>query len=262
MDTNHPMQLELKLLGTGAADYDWKLFGEDGVRGSTSSLLNGHILIDCGITGLRNLERFHIPHASIDTLLITHSHDDHFEPEQILELAGGTQKPLDVYASPDALAQLPQTGRIVPHPLLPGAKFQSGEVAVTALPANHMTNIPGEAALHFCFETPAGNVLYALDGAWLLKQAIRLIEHLRFDWIILDCTMAEAGDFRIFEHTDFDMAVHIMKTLRTLNIADGHTRVILNHLARTLWPKTEEERQQRIAGSGFELAFDGMTLLR
>ena len=81
--------MKLKLLGTGAADYDWSRFGEEGVRGSTSSLLNGHILIDCGATGLANLRRFGIPHSDIDTLLVTHSHDDHFVPEQVAELASG-----------------------------------------------------------------------------------------------------------------------------------------------------------------------------
>lgn len=94
----------------------------------------------------------------------------------------------------------------------------------------------------------------------MLKQAVRLIEHLRFDWIVMDCTMADSGDFRIFEHTDLAMAVHMIETLRNLNIVTPRTRIILDHLARTLWPATEEERRRKIAGTGFELAFDGMEL--
>jgi len=260
MDKTTRTPLELKLLGTGAADYDWSRFGEPGVRGSTSSLLNNHILIDCGATGLGNLRRFGVPYSAVDALLVTHSHDDHFEPEQIVELAAEGKKPLDVFASPEALAMLPETGTIVPHPLTAGMMFSLGEVAVTVLPANHPTGILGETAFHFCFETPAGNLLYALDGAWMLKAAVWQIKHLRFDWIVLDCTMADAGDWRIFEHTDVDMAVHMVKSLRNLGIADGETRIVLDHLARTLWPETEEARQQKIAGTGFELAFDGMEL--
>ena len=260
MNEQTPPALNLKLLGTGAADYDWNRFGEEGVRGSTSSLLDGHILIDCGITGLRNLERFGISCAAIDTLLITHSHDDHFLPEQIAVLAAGRPTPLAVYASAEAVAELGGIPGIAAFPLHSGMKFRLGETAVTALPANHLTNIPGEQAFHFCFETPAGNLLYALDGAWMLKQAVRLIEHLRFDWIVRDCTMADSGDFRIFEHTDLAMAVHMIETLRNLNIVTPRTRIILDHLARTLWPATEEERRRKIAGTGFELAFDGMEL--
>ena len=96
----------------------------------------------------------------------------------------------------------------------------------------------------------------------MLKAAVRLFSQLRFDWVVTDCTMAESGDFRIFEHSDLDMVTHLMKTLRNLKIVDGDTRVVLDHLARTLWPESEAGRQARIAGTGFELAFDGMELCR
>ena len=102
MNEQTPPALNLKLLGTGAADYDWNRFGEEGVRGSTSSLLDGHILIDCGITGLRNLERFGIPCAAIDTLLITHSHDDHFLPEWSGNAAMPGMPPSSATASAEA----------------------------------------------------------------------------------------------------------------------------------------------------------------
>ena len=102
-------RMRLVLLGTGAADYDWSRLGEPGVRGSTSSLLNGHILIDCGATGLRNLQRNGIDFGAVDTLLVTHSHGDQFQPDQIVELARtpGRAKPFRIYAAPEALAQLP-----------------------------------------------------------------------------------------------------------------------------------------------------------
>ena len=138
MNEQTPPALNLKLLGTGAADYDWNRFGEEGVRGSTSSLLDGHILIDCGITGLRNLERFGISCAAIDTLLITHSHDDHFLPEQIAVLAAGRPTPLAVYASAEAVAELGGIPGIAAFPLHSGMKFRLGETAVTALPANQI----------------------------------------------------------------------------------------------------------------------------
>ncbi len=252
--------LELRLLGTGAADYDWNRFGNPGVRGSTSSLLNGHILIDCGVTGLGNLNRFGIPYSAVDTLLMTHSHDDHFQPGQIAELAAARPEPLAVYAAPAILDQLAGTANIAPFPITPGMTFELGDLSVIALPANHLTWIPEEQALHYCFLSPAGNLLYALDGAAMLKQAFQLIEEIHLDCIVIDCTMADSGDFRIFEHTDVEMVVHLMKTLKNLGVADSNTRVVLDHLARTLWPETETERQKKIAGTNFELAFDGMMI--
>lgn len=97
----------------------------------------------------------------------------------------------------------------------------------------------------------------------MLKAAVRLFSQLRFDWVVIDCTMAESGDFRIFEHSDLDMVTHLMKTLRNLKIVDGDTRVVLDPSGPgPLWPESEAGRQARIAGTGFELAFDGMELCR
>ena len=255
--------MRLVLLGTGAADHDWSRFGEPGVRGSTSSLLNGHILIDCGATGLRNLQRNGIDFGAIDTLLVTHSHSDHFQPDQIAELARtpGRPKPFRVYAAPEALAQLPDAG-FDKRELAPGLRFPSGECNVTALPANHLTDIPGEQAYHFLFESAAGTLLYALDGAGLTKPERLLIDGIKFDWIVIDCTMAEEGDWRIFEHNDRTVVRHLLATFRNRGMIDETTRVVLDHLARTLWPEDAKTVQAKADEIGAEAAFDGMTLER
>ena len=257
-------RMRLVLLGTGAADYDWNRFGEPGVRGSTSSLLNGHILIDCGVTGLRNLQRNGIDFGAVDALLVTHSHGDHFQPEQITELARTPDrtKPLRVYASPEALAQLPATGDFEKRELAPGLHFQLGELNVTALPANHLTDFPTEQAYHFLFESAAGTLLYALDGAGLTKPEWLLIDGIKFDWIVIDCTMAEEGDWRIFEHNDRTVVRHLLATFRNRGMIDETTRVVLNHLARTLWPEDAQAIQAKAAEIGAEAACDGMTLER
>lgn len=261
----HPLAaMRLVLLGTGAADHEWDRFGEPGVRGSTSSLLNGHILIDCGTTGLRNLRKNGIGFPAVDTLLITHSHSDHFQPEQISELAGapGRAKPFRVYAAPEALALLPDTAVPEKYELVPGLRFQLGEFNVTALPANHQTEISGEQAYHFLFESAAGTLLYALDGAGLTKPEWQLIDGVRLDWIVIDCTMAEEGDWRIFEHNDRTMVRHLLATFRSRGMIDETTRIVLNHLARTLWPEDTETIHARAAEIGAEAAFDGMMLKR
>ncbi|MFA6816816.1 MAG: MBL fold metallo-hydrolase [Lentisphaeria bacterium] len=253
---------ELQFLGTGAADYDWDSFGKPGVRGSTSSLLNNHILIDCGATGLRNLKRFSVPFSTVDTLLITHSHSDHLNVEQIVELSAARKKPLELYASPESISKIPKTETIITHPLSPGMKFDLGDIAVTALPGNHQTDIPGEITLHYCFETPVGNLLYALDSSWLLKAEILLLKHLHLDWFIMDGTVADDGDYRIFEHTDINMAKHMVKTLRGMQIVTDDTQIYLDHFAKTLWPIAEKDRQQKVAGTGFHLATDGLKISR
>ena len=47
--------MDLMFLGCGAADYDWSNYGQEGILGSTVSLLNGHILLDCGPTAAASM---------------------------------------------------------------------------------------------------------------------------------------------------------------------------------------------------------------
>jgi len=257
--------ITVRTLGTGAADHDWKRIGEPGVRGSAATLVDGHVLIDCGTTGYANLTRFDIPPRALTDLLITHSHADHFDPDQILnvlEARGPDLPPLGIWASPQALATLAraQPGRFAAHPLVAGTVFDVGRLHVTALPANHLLPDPSEQALHFLIETPCGTLLYALDGAWLLKQARLLIGKRRLDMIIWDATVAHSGDFRAFEHNDLAMIGLMMASLTTTGAADSRTVCVLDHIARTLWPADPQEAEKLASDRGWTLAADGVPL--
>ncbi len=256
--------LFVRTLGTGASDHDWARLGQPGVRGSAGTLVDGHILIDCGTTGSANLERAGVSPGAVTDLLITHSHGDHFsaaEIRKVIGLRGKALPPLAVWADPRCLAALERQspGPFAGHALAPGAAAEIGRCRVTALPANHLVAEP-ERALHYLFETPCGNLLYALDGAWMLKQARQLIGKRRLDMIIWDATMSKAGDYRIFEHNDLDMIGLMMASLRTTGAADDKTVCVLDHMARTLWPADLREAEKLAAARGWVLASDGMAL--
>ena len=257
--------VRVRTLGTGAADHDWKRLGAPGVRGSTSTLLDGHVLIDCGTTGSANLARFGVAPSVLTDLLITHSHGDHFNCDEIrnvLEQRSTNQPPLDVWAAPEPLATLKQAlpDRFVGHELRAGTAFPCGRLRFTALPANHQLPNPAEQALHFLAETPCGNLLYALDGAWMLKQAKQLIGKKRLDMIIWDATMSETGDYRIFEHNDLAMIGLMMQSLATTGNVHPDTVCVLDHTARTLWPSDPQEADKLATDRGWILAADGMEL--
>ena len=84
--------MELLFLGTGAADYDWSRYGEDQVAGSTASLLEGRILLDCGPTVRKAMLRYGVAPESVTAIVNTHSHGDHFAPEVIREIAEFIEK--------------------------------------------------------------------------------------------------------------------------------------------------------------------------
>lgn len=80
--------MKIQFIGTGAADFDWSEYGKPGVLGSTSTLLDDHVLIDCGPTVPAALARFNADAAEITDIVITHNHSDHFDMESVKKIAG------------------------------------------------------------------------------------------------------------------------------------------------------------------------------
>ena len=256
--------LSVRTLGTGAGDHTWERLGEPGVRGSSGTLIDGRVLIDCGVTGRANLSRFGIAPNALTDLVITHSHGDHFNVGQIDRVIADRAKsapPLAVWAAPQLIDRLQSAlpGRFAGHALKPGEIFETGALRWTALPANHLIVAdPAEQALHYLVEAPSGNLLYALDGAWMLKQARSLINKKRLDLIVWDATMSKPGDMRIFEHNDLDMIDHMMQSLKAAGNVHAETVCVLTHVARTLWPADLREAEKLAADrGGWLLAADG-----
>ena len=84
--------MKIQFIGTGAADFDWSEYGKPGVLGSTSTLLDDHVLIDCGPTVPAALARFNADAAEITDIVITHNHSDHFDMESVKKIAGNGKK--------------------------------------------------------------------------------------------------------------------------------------------------------------------------
>ena len=255
----------IQTLGTGAADFDWSRIGELGVRGSTSTLLNGKVLIDAGSSAWENLERFNISPSQLTDIVFTHTHSDHFSTTAIARIISARRDvaPLRMWVSQDGVEILSEELKEFPkelHPVKWGDEFDCGELRFTALPSNHLIerNI-WEQTFWYLVETPRGNLLYALDGAWMVCQAAHLIGKRKLSWIIWDATMENAGDWRSFEHSDLTMLEMEIRALRVRGTVDDSTLHIISHLARTLWPDQETSRKHAEA-RGFLMAYDGMKL--
>ena len=259
--------LQLLFIGTGAADHDWDHIGKPGVRGSSSALLDGRVLIDAGITVWENIRRFEVDPDEISDILITHTHNDHFLPEVIANILAARKSalPLDIYVSPEGCRTLETVlcgGGYNLHPLKAGDNINVNGWNVIVLPSNHIISDKNlqEETFWFLFETPAGNFMYALDGAWITTRAAALIYPRKLDWIVWDCTMEKAGDMRSFEHTDLTMLDMMINGLRARNSVDDSTLHICSHMAKTLWPEDMADSENICRSHGFVMAYDGMKI--
>ena len=272
--------IEVLFCGTGAADWDWENYdgsgtrargrnGSPAMRGSCSTLLGGRVLLDCGTTGFRALVRHGVAPWTIREVWFTHSHPDHCHPVEIAALLaarGGRTAPLVLRGTAPLLERLSAglakvsaggraAGRFELRPFAPLAPFRARGWRVTPLPANHLTDLPGETPVHFLVRAPEASILYALDGAWMTSAARRAIGSEPLDLIVWDATVEKSGDWRIFEHNDLGM----VRTMSARLAADGVVRPgtvqVLDHVARTLW------RTPVRAPRPFRMARDGMRLV-
>lgn len=256
----------IQTLGTGAADHKWGEYGREDVRGSTMTLLNGTVLLDAGATSWQALERFGIDPGVLTDLVFTHTHSDHFNPRairQIVEARWGDSEPLQIWVTPEGAGvlrkEMPESGYEL-HPMTWGDVFTAGGLRFTALPSNHRVEaFPREETFWYFIETPQGNLLYALDGAWLTTRGNALINRRKISWVVWDATMENAGDYRTFEHSDLTMLEMEIAALREWKEVDDSTLHIISHMARTLWPDMETSRRHA-AARGFLMAYDGMKL--
>ena len=217
--------MKLQFPGTGAAD--WNGPDERGeYRRLTSTLIDGCLLIDVNPDVLAMIEP-----ASVRTVIFTHSHSDHFNPDALQALA-----PCTVYAHESWAGEISGAGlTVVPLVIGKDVLLPTGHM-ITPLPANHSTERSYEQPLHYLIEKDGVRILYATDGAWLLNEAHHIIGNRVLDAAVFDATIGDAsvGDWRIFEHNSIDMVRLMMKTLQKQGRLLIGAPVFLTHMARTL----------------------------
>lgn len=252
--------MDVRFMGTGAADFSplletaYKDVLDRNARRSSSVLIDGTVLIDCGPHTLDSFRIQGVDMRRVTTLLITHFHDDHFVRASVEALAAQCREPPDIWYRADAdLAPVEHANL---HPVLPGEAFTAGGYLIRPLAANH-TAFP----LHYDIEDTDGTRLfYGCDGAWVLYDTFYAMRDRRYDAMILDATVGDyAGDYRMGEHNSIPMLRLMAESFRnTAVIADGG-RIYLSHIARTLH-EPHEKLEMAAQKDGFIAAYDGLCI--
>jgi phosphoribosyl 1,2-cyclic phosphate phosphodiesterase len=219
--------MKLTFLGTGAADWNFNDHHDmEGFRRNSSLLIDDCLLIDPGADVPNALQVFGKSIDSIEYVINTHKHSDHYNENTLLSL-------------PNARF----------YPMCAGEVQTIGKYTVTALRANHSTC---EAAVHFIISDGEKNLFYGLDGAWLMYEEMLAIKKWGIDLAVLDATIGDVpGDFRVFEHNNLNMVTEMKASL------DKHIkRLFISHMARTLHT-SQHELEERMKPYGIEVAYDG-----
>lgn len=256
------MSFSLLFLGTCACDYspllktDYKDCFDKNARRSSCVLLNEHILIDCGEHCLESLRIANVSYSQITDIVITHLHNDHYNPTHISRIAENRENPLRVWVREDAvLPNIPcvEWRRIrltESYPLSDG-------ITLTGLIANHN---PSVFPQHLLFEKDGKKFLYACDGAWFMTETYNFLRNAKLSLLVLDGTCGDyEGEWRMAEHNSIPMIRLMLPSLKNWGMIDENTDIYISHLAPSLH-LPHEETAEIMSKIGVKVAFDGLRI--
>lgn len=261
--------IEIVFAGTGAADWPSKYpapgqhISRGGFRGNASIILDSAVMIDCGPTVPDSLAFHNIGTGSLSDLFITHSHGDHINKDSLGKISKMTEvsRKISIRGNASALERATPPDSFDIKSIDCMETVHVAGLDVTALPANHVVADSEEIPLHYLIVKGNKRILYATDGAWLLKPTWLYLREKPLDAVIWDATIGNVtGDWRIFEHNSLAMIRLMIETMRMQNVLKQGARNILTHMARTLW-ESHEKIEKALTPEGIEPAWDGMRIV-
>jgi phosphoribosyl 1,2-cyclic phosphate phosphodiesterase len=207
--------MKILILGTAAAEGTPAPFcecatctharqaGGHDLRMRAAVLVEDDLLLDCGPDLVAATQRLGVSLRHLETLLITHAHEDHLEPDNLtLRLPTFCPTPLPslrVFGPADAVGairrqpywpRLEAEGRVSVEIVRPGQRWQSGRYHITAIPATH---IPDQVCLLYVVDDGARRLLYAADSGPLSENARRIVaQEAPFDAVLMEETMGSS----------------------------------------------------------------------
>ncbi len=263
--------MEILLLGTGAADgwpSPWcrcEACEDARSRGSyrtpTCVLIDGRLQVDVGPHLASQTGRLGRSLAEVETILVTHAHNDHLDPQFIWHRVWAGTDPV-VLAGPPPVMSIcrewlaPDQTDVTLVEVSAGYESRLGGYRVVALPANHEAFGP---AVLYAIEGPDGSsVLYATDTGRWVDAAAGLLAGWRFDVVLMEQTFGDRTDLGD-QHLGFVSFAEEVSRLRDLGCVDDATRVVAVHLSHHNPP--ESETRARLAEIGAELLPEGTRMV-
>ena len=243
--------------------------GGRNLRTRTQASLDNSLRFDFPPDSYSHALQYGLELAKVHTLLVTHSHMDHWFPTDLIHrhehFGHGAEGVLDVYgnqAVKDAFDAHILIDRFKVHPIDDavhfhvthgGDHFESNGWDVTAVPADHDKR---EECLVYICKKDGKTIFYGHDtGSNLSEEAWKLLTAERYDLISLDATMGKKsiGGY----HMGLPDVESVLEKLMGLGCVDDKTVKVINHFSHN-GEMTHDQLTEWGAQRGILTAYDGM----
>lgn len=272
--------MKVQILGTAAAEGFPALFcncdackrafekGGRNLRTRSGVIVDDHCMIDYSCDTLMHMYQNHLDLAKIDTLLLSHSHEDHFYVDDFFCRTFGYTGTYDQMAhltvagneacgkKLSSVDNYVQKGKMNFETLHAGdVKLYNG-IKVTACPARHD---PGQECLVFILEKDGKTFFYGHDSGYYLEETWEMLKDRHLDLALLECTcgVREAG--MTGGHQGFPDNIKVRERMLRENIADGSTIFCLSHFSHNGGMDYDDAVAAAVP-KGFIVAYDGIVL--
>ncbi|MEG1686806.1 MAG: MBL fold metallo-hydrolase [Angelakisella sp.] len=273
--------MKVQYLGTAAAEGWPGLFchcssceraraqGGKDYRSRSQVLIDSTLLVDFGPDTFYHAQQQRLDLAQVTTVLLTHSHTDHFYPTELI-LRGlpyateREQNPLLLYGNAKCEAMFQRMleeeddsknlrdcvgfRRIRPLEVLciPGYR-------ILPLVAQHD---PAECCMLYVIRSDDGScMLYGNDTAYFPEETWAQLAGLRFHLVSLDCTHGKTPDSP--GHMGLSGNRLVKERLLAMGCAGEDTTFVLTHFSHN-GGLLHKELEHAVHGENFQIAYDGM----
>lgn len=241
------------------------------IRSRPQVLINNDLMMDYGPDTFSHSLQYGLELDLVKTILLTHSHSDHFHPLDLILRSepyayGQDQDAMHLYGNEKCHQMYEE---LLAHPEAPEhlkdyvafttahafSPFRSGRYRILPLKAVHD---PRENCLLYAVSDENGKtIFYGNDTGSVCPETWDAISALHFDLVSLDCTMGTASACP--SHLNLEECFKIKEKMLQAGCADSSTVFVVTHFSHGCCP-LHEELSALAAAEGFVAAYDGLVI--
>lgn len=276
--------MKLKFLGTAAYEGIPALFcecetcrvarekGGKNIRARSQAIVDDCILIDFNADTYSHFLKYNMPMAKLKTCIITHSHSDHFYPNDMLARFNNnyahvnSDVPLKIYGGQSVYEKTTEAikNEGVPEKDLqavlvkPFETFEAEGYKITALNAAHdLRSTP----YIYLVEKDDKVLFYSMDTWFYPEDTMEFLSnyHKKIDLVVFDCTYGSAkNEWR--GHMNMEQCGVMRDKLCEMGLCGKDTKYILNHFSHNGANVLYDELIDLAKENGYDVSYDGMTV--
>lgn len=272
-------KLNIRFLGTAAAEGWPALFCEcrfcikareeagKNIRTRSSCIIDEKYMVDFPPDTYMHVLNGSLNLNKVEHLIITHSHEDHFYPEDIHMRKEPyahiySNKTLMVYGNSHVKKRFlvtnvekDQNNRIKFNEINPYKEYRIGNASVIPLLADHK---PDEKCFIYLIKLNGKTLLYGHDSGYFPEITWNYLESFHVDGAIIDCT--DGPGKSVNYHMGFPTALTVKKRLIDQKCCGQDTKFIITHFSHN-GHYLHDELVNMASPHEFVVAYDGMEII-